>query len=78
MLLASFKEKGLHPDKFQSYLNTFRYGCPPHGGFGIGLERVVCKLLELTNVREASAFQGTVQGLSLNNREGIPHFLIKI
>ncbi|EOP09708.1 MULTISPECIES: aspartate--tRNA(Asn) ligase [Bacillus] len=56
MLLASFKEKGLHPDTFQSYLNTFRYGCPPHGGFGIGLERVVYKLLELTNVREASAF----------------------
>ncbi|PEK95677.1 aspartate--tRNA(Asn) ligase [Bacillus mycoides] len=56
MLLASFKEKGLHPDKFQSYLNTFRYGCPPHGGFGIGLERVVYKLLELSNVREASAF----------------------
>ncbi|AMR02573.1 MULTISPECIES: aspartate--tRNA(Asn) ligase [Bacillus] len=56
MLLASFKEKGLHPEKFQSYLNTFRYGCPPHGGFGIGLERVVYKLLELTNVREASAF----------------------
>ncbi|MGY2613050.1 aspartate--tRNA(Asn) ligase [Bacillus pretiosus] len=56
MLLASFIEKGLHPDTFQSYLNTFRYGCPPHGGFGIGLERVVYKLLELTNVREASAF----------------------
>ncbi|AIY76885.1 TPA: aspartate--tRNA(Asn) ligase [Bacillus tropicus] len=56
MLLASFNEKGLHPDKFQSYLTTFRYGCPPHGGFGIGLERVIYKLLELTNVREASAF----------------------
>ncbi|HFK1452920.1 TPA: aspartate--tRNA(Asn) ligase [Bacillus pacificus] len=56
MLLASFKEKGLHPDKFHSYLNTFRYGCPPHGGFGIGLERVVYKFLELSNVREASAF----------------------
>ncbi|MED0991894.1 aspartate--tRNA(Asn) ligase [Bacillus nitratireducens] len=56
MLLASFKEKGLHPEKFQSYVDTFRYGCPPHAGFGIGLERVVYKLLELTNVREASAF----------------------
>ena len=55
-----FKEKGLHPEKFQSYLNTFRYGCPPHGGFGIGLERIVYKLLELTNVREASVFREIV------------------
>ncbi|MDZ5610320.1 aspartate--tRNA(Asn) ligase [Bacillus pseudomycoides] len=56
MLLASFKEKGLQPENFQSYIDTFRYGCPPHGGFGIGLERLVYKFLELSNVREASAF----------------------
>ncbi|MCI0764411.1 aspartate--tRNA(Asn) ligase [Bacillus sp. TL12] len=56
MLLTSFKEKGLHHEKFQSYMDTFRYGCPPHGGFGIGLERLVYKFLELSNVREASAF----------------------
>ena len=49
-------KKRITSEKFQSYLNTFRYGCPPHGGFGIGLERIVYKLLELTNVREASAF----------------------
>lgn len=56
MLLSSFQEKGLHVENFQSYINTFRYGCPPHGGFAIGLERLVYKFLELSNVREASAF----------------------
>ncbi|MEH6979637.1 amino acid--tRNA ligase-related protein, partial [Bacillus pseudomycoides] len=56
MLLTSFKEKRLHYEKFQSYIDTFRYGCPPHGGFGIGLERLVYKFLELSNVREAGAF----------------------
>ncbi|MBW8351855.1 aspartate--tRNA(Asn) ligase [Bacillus sp. IITD106] len=56
LLIASFEEKGLHVEDFQSYINTFRYGCPPHGGFAIGLERLVYKLLELSNVREASAF----------------------
>lgn len=56
LLIASFEEKGLHAEDFQSYINTFRYGCPPHGGFAIGLERLVYKFLELSNVREASAF----------------------
>ncbi|MCJ8008657.1 aspartate--tRNA(Asn) ligase [Lederbergia wuyishanensis] len=56
MLIASFEEKGLHVEDFQSYVNTFRYGCPPHGGFAIGLERLIYKFLELSNVREASAF----------------------
>ncbi|MBS4219963.1 aspartate--tRNA(Asn) ligase [Bacillus sp. FJAT-49711] len=56
MLIASFEEKGLDVDDFQAYIDTFRYGCPPHGGFAIGLERLVYKFLELSNVREASAF----------------------
>ncbi|MBS4196692.1 aspartate--tRNA(Asn) ligase [Lederbergia citri] len=56
LLIASFEEKGLQVEDFQSYINTFRYGCPPHGGFAIGLERLVYKFLELSNVREASAF----------------------
>ena len=56
MLLQSFKEKGLNPENFEQYLQTFQYGMPPHGGFAIGLERVVAKLLNLSNVREASAF----------------------
>ena len=56
MLVRSFEEKGLHVTNFQSYIDTFRYGCPPHGGFAIGLERLVYKFLNLSNVREASAF----------------------
>ncbi|MGG2065879.1 aspartate--tRNA(Asn) ligase [Bacillus sp. S14(2024)] len=56
MLVRSFKEKGLNVENFQSYVDTFRYGCPPHGGFAIGLERLVYKFLNLSNVREASAF----------------------
>ena len=56
MLVRSFEEKGLHVENFQSYIDTFRYGCPPHGGFAIGLERLVYKFLNLSNVREASAF----------------------
>lgn len=56
MLVRSFEEKGLHIENFQSYMDTFRYGCPPHGGFAIGLERLVYKFLNLSNVREASAF----------------------
>ncbi|WP_369899879.1 aspartate--tRNA(Asn) ligase [Bacillus manliponensis] len=56
LLARSFEEKGLHIENFESYMDTFRYGCPPHGGFAIGLERLVYKLLNLSNVREASAF----------------------
>lgn len=36
------------------YLDNFKYGCPPHGGFGLGVERVVQKLLDLASVKEAS------------------------
>ncbi|MEK9536477.1 MAG: amino acid--tRNA ligase-related protein, partial [Aquiluna sp.] len=38
----------------QFYLDFFRYGVPPHGGFGMGLTRVTMLLLDLPNIREAS------------------------
>ncbi|MCC2684040.1 MAG: aspS [Paenibacillaceae bacterium] len=56
MLLASMLGRGLNPDHFAGYLDVFRYGMPPHGGFAIGLERLTSRLLGLSNVREASAF----------------------
>jgi len=55
-LVARMKEKGLNPDSFEFYLKAFRYGMPPHGGWGFGLDRFVQKLLDLPNIREAILF----------------------
>jgi aspartyl-tRNA synthetase len=46
-------EKGLSLDTIQFYLDFFRYGCPPHGGFGMGLSRLLMVMLNLPNIREA-------------------------
>lgn len=54
VLEAQAKDKGLDPEGLDFYLDFFRYGVPPHGGFGMGLTRVVMLLLELPNIREAS------------------------
>src|SRR2546426_12817109 len=52
-LVAKIKAKGLNPENFEFYLKAFRYGMPPHGGWGFGLERFVQKLLDLPNIPEA-------------------------
>lgn len=49
-------QKGLDPDKFQFYLQAFKYGIPPHGGIGMGLERLTMKFCGLENVKEATMF----------------------
>lgn len=54
--IEKMKAQGLDPDDFKSYLEIHKYGMPPHGGLGIGLERLVMKLLGLSNVRQASMF----------------------
>jgi aspartyl-tRNA synthetase len=46
-------EKGLSEESIRFYLDFFRYGCPPHGGFGMGLSRLLMVLLNLPNIREA-------------------------
>ena len=53
VLLQQASEKGLHPDPIQFYLDFFRYGCPPHGGYGMGLSRLLMVMLNLPNIREA-------------------------
>ncbi len=55
-LVASMKKKNLDSEKFSFYLQAFKYGLPPHGGFGLGLERFTTKLLGLSNVKEATLF----------------------
>lgn len=56
MQVEKMKAKGLNPDEFETYLMTFKYGAPPHGGLGLGLERLTMHLLNLKNVREAAMF----------------------
>jgi len=48
--------RGLDPARFDFYLEAFRFGMPPHGGLGAGLERITARLLNLTNIREATLF----------------------
>ncbi|HQG09430.1 MAG TPA: aspartate--tRNA(Asn) ligase [Candidatus Pacearchaeota archaeon] len=55
-LVLAIKQKGLNPEKFNYYLQAFKYGMPPHGGLGMGLERLTAKLIGVDNVREAALF----------------------
>ncbi len=55
-LVENAKAFGLDPAGLSDYLSIFKYGCPPHGGFAIGLERLTQKILGLSNVKEAVLF----------------------
>jgi len=67
MLVAQLKEKtGGSPDDpgFKYFLQAFRYGMPPHGGFGMGLERLTEKIIGLANVKEATLFPRDINRLA--------------
>ncbi|HVV39185.1 MAG TPA: aspartate--tRNA(Asn) ligase [Candidatus Paceibacterota bacterium] len=55
-LVEKMKARKMDPEKFGFYLQAFKYGMPPHGGCSTGLERITMKMLDLGNVKEASAF----------------------
>jgi len=55
-MIEGIKMKGMDPANFSDYLSIFEYGMPPHGGFGMGLERLTMTLLKLKNIREVSLF----------------------
>lgn len=55
-LIERIKHLGIDPNKMKSYIDSFRYGAPPHAGGGIGLERVTMLFLGLNNIRKTSLF----------------------
>lgn len=54
VLISQAKEKGMNIKSLQFYLNFFKYGCPPHGGFGMGPNRMIMQLLNIEHLRDAS------------------------
>lgn len=63
-LVASIKKHKLNPDEFKGYLDIFKNGMPPHGGWGLGSERIIQKILGLKNVKEAALFPRDVKRLA--------------
>ena len=63
MVLEKMEKRGMDPEDIKDYLMIFKYGMPPHGGLGIGLERLTMRLLDEQNVRETSLFPRDVTRL---------------
>lgn len=61
--VAKMKRRGMDPSAFESYLQIHRYGMPPHGGLGLGLERLTGRLLNQNNVRESTLFPRDINRL---------------
>ena len=54
--LAALSARSLDPEPLAGYLEAFKYGMPPHGGFALGLERWVARLAGVANIRETTLF----------------------
>jgi len=63
-LVEGFEQQGLDPAQFEYYTKMFKYGMPPHAGFGLGAERLVMTMLDLDNIRETVLFPRDRQRLS--------------
>jgi nondiscriminating aspartyl-tRNA synthetase len=76
--LQTLKEKiiakGLKPESFSFYLQAFKYGIPPHGGWGMGLERLTAKFCGVKNVKEATLFPRDINRIDtlLSKEEEVP------
>ena len=56
LLTERIKAKGLNPKNFESYIDSFRFGAPPHAGWSIGLERLTGVLCRIDNIKEVTMF----------------------
>lgn len=63
-LVKNIQKKGLNPDDFKDYLDNFKYGMPPHGGWGLGLERITQQILGISSIKEAILFPRDVKRLT--------------
>jgi len=64
ILQKQAEEKGMDLEPLKDYMNFFKYGCPPHGGAGVGPGRFIMKMLDLPNVREATYIPRDVKRLN--------------
>lgn len=62
--VAKLKSRGMNPEDFESYLMLHKYGIPPHGGLGLGLERFTSRLLNQNNVRYSALFPRDIKRLT--------------
>lgn len=69
-MVEGIRSKGMEPSNFEDYLSIFKYGMPPHGGFGMGLERLTMTILKLKNIREASLFPSDTKRIAGNRIKG--------
>lgn len=67
-LVESIESRGMNPKNFEMYLQAFKFGMPPEGGFSFGLERVTMHVLGLGNVREASLFPRDMERVDIKLR----------
>ena len=63
-LIANMKKKNIKPDGMGYYLDVFKFAMPPHGGWGMGSERLIQQMLNLGSIKEAILFPRDVKRLS--------------
>ena len=61
ILINQIRNKKLKPKDLEFYTTPFKYGAPPHGGFGMGIDRLLTFILDLSNVREGVLFPRDVE-----------------